>query len=84
MKKSDWILCSEKLPDTNIPVCRNRFMSKPVLVYTKIKQLFVATCQKEIYNGTVYIKWYVSGTGGRQMTVKSKVVYWAEIEEPEL
>ena len=84
MKKSDWILCSEKLPDTDIPVSRNCFRSKSVLVYTKTKQLFVATCHKEIWNGTVYIKWYVSGTGGRQMTVKSKVIYWTEIEEPEL
>lgn len=80
------ISCEDRLP--YMELLRDRgylkeYLSKKVLVYTRTNEFYIAECFKEYskYNSKPKIEWFSYGTGGRRMTVKSKVLYWMPLPE---
>ena len=62
----------------------NKYKSRNVFIQTKRDEIFSAHCVRTTYKSNKYkeeIQWYTHGTGGRRMSVMSKVVAWMPLPE---
>lgn len=87
MNKSDWISVKKRLPDDELVYessFNNKYKSKNVLIQTKRDEIFSAYYVRTTYKNNKYkeeMEWYAHGTGGRRMSVMSKVVAWMPLPE---
>ncbi len=87
MNKNDWISVKQRLPDAELAYessYSNEYESKNVLIQTKQDEIFSAYYIRTTYKNNKYkeeIEWYAHGTGGRRMSVMSKVVAWMPLPE---
>lgn len=87
-ERMKWIPCSERLPEfkeVDVLGKPDVFKTEKVFIQTKRGEMFVAWCHKKVWLTKDFndeYLWYTHGTGGRKMTVRSKVVAWMPLPEP--
>lgn len=88
LQSQKWIPCSERLPEfkeVDVLGKPDVFKTEKVFIQTKRGEMFVAWCHKKVWLTKDFndeYLWYTHGTGGRKMTVRSKVVAWMPLPEP--
>ena len=88
LQSQKWIPVSERLPEfkeVDVLGKPDVFKTEKVFIQTKRGEMFVAWCHKKVWLTKDFndeYLWYTHGTGGRKMTVRSKVVAWMPLPEP--
>lgn len=88
LQSQKWISVSERMPEFKKVDTLGQptiYKTEKVFVQTKRGEMFVAWCHKSVWSSKKFndeYLWYTHGTGGRSMTVMSKVIAWMPLPEP--